>query len=119
MSLEELVRRMRLRADTAATLAAQSGTTAHDPGSPAAFGATFWRTVCRETELVHALLASATADDAPVLADRAMPVIALKENSSRRAPGRAAADPTEQEALQVVLHELRMDVQAWLQPSVQ
>lgn len=108
---------MRLRADTAATLAEQSGTAAHDPGSPAAFGAAFWKTVYRETALVHALLASATADDAPVLADRAMLVIALKENSSRRAPGRVIADPSEQAALQVVLHELRMDLQDWLKPS--
>jgi hypothetical protein len=117
MSLEELVRRMRTRADTAAALASQAELQARDPGSLAGFGQAFWRAVFRETELVCALLESSSEEDARLMADRAMLVLALKENLARRAPGRFRDADTEQAALQVVLQEVRLDIQAWLESA--
>jgi hypothetical protein len=118
MSLEELIRRMRSRADTAAALASESAAAAQDPGSPSAFGRSFWAAVFRELELVAALLESSSPEDARVMAERALLVLSLKENLARRAPGRVPDAETERAALQVVLHEVRMDIHAWLGAAV-
>ena len=114
MSLEELIMRMRSRAETAATLAAEPEPAAQDPASPSAVGRSWWGAVFRELELVTALLESSSPEDARVLADRALLVLALKENLARRTQARLPGAETERAALQVVLHEVRMDIHARL-----
>jgi hypothetical protein len=52
------------------------------------------------------------------MAERALLVLSLKENLARRAPGRVPDAETERAALQVVLHEVRMDIHAWLGAAV-
>jgi hypothetical protein len=102
--LEELVDRIRRRADKAAELSIQAAESS-DLASPLALGATFWRTIYQEQELLYSVIAGASGEDAHLLVSRAECVLAFRESTARGEAERAA--------LQVVRHEFGLDVASW------
>jgi hypothetical protein len=110
--LDEIVERMVSRVRKSAELAIQAAQWSPDPASPAAFGVTFFQVLHRETELVHALLAGASVDEAHLLAERALIYLALKANVAREST-------EERAALHVVLCELELDLRSWRQAGTE
>lgn len=101
ISLDELVDRMRIRADVAADLALEAANGCNT-SYPSGLGPEFWQHVHRETAIVFAVLAGAPPEDALQYAERAALLLALREKVTR--------NDTERAALQVVSHELRLDL---------
>ena len=115
LSLDEVVRRQKCRAEAAARLSEAALSGVRQPRDHATgprtrrLGVRFWQTLALESELARAILAGADDDDATELAGRVLTHLELRKAM--------AEDPIERLAIEVATCELRLDLWSWRDAS--